>query len=348
MVYKSKSEEGYHASHLETCYGSAQSTGDKAECRNYRPISVLCGISKVIERHVHDALYIYLTQHSLLFSEQSGFRPGHSCETALLRMNDTWAAAIDRGDINCVILLDLRKAFDLINHECLLKKINIYQCDDNANTWFSSYLTGRTQQTTFIGQLSKTAAITAGARQGSIIGPLLFILYMNDLPLHIHNDINTFADDSTLHTTGPNIEEIQLSLQADLNVKTTWCTHNEMVINTSKTKATIITTQQRRHHLQNDMLSITLNEHNLQQVNQQKVIGVVVDENLKWREHVNGVYKKISQTLALFLRIKQFLPQRSRLLFYNSYIMPHLDYCVTVCGIVVILSGWRNSKHRHQ
>ena len=94
----------------------------------------------------------------------------------------------------------------------------------------------------------------------------------------------------------------------------------------------LITTKQRRHHIQNDRLNITLNELNLQQVSQQKVIGVVVDDNLKWREHVNGVYKKIYQTLALFRRIKQFLPQWSRILFYNSYIMPHLDYCVTVWG----------------
>ena len=95
---------------------------------------------------------------------------------------------------------------------------------------------------------------------------------------------------------------------------------------------TLITTHQRRHHLQNDRLSIALNEHNLQQVNQQKVIGVVVDENLKWREHVNGVYKKIYQTIALFRRIKQFLLQWSRILFYNSYIMPHSDYCMTLWG----------------
>ena len=107
---------------------------------NYRPISVLCGIIKVIERHVHDALYTYLTQHSLLFASQSGFRPIHSCETVLLRMIDLWAAAIDRGDINGVILLGFRKTFDLINHACLLKKLNIYQCDDNANMWFFKYI----------------------------------------------------------------------------------------------------------------------------------------------------------------------------------------------------------------
>ena len=189
--------------------------------------------------------YHYLTQHSLLFSAQSGFRPGRSCETALLRMIDMWAAAIDRGDINGVILMDFRKAFDL-------KKLNIYQCDDNASMWFRSYLTGRTQQTSFRGHLSEPAAITAGVPQGSILGPLLFILCMNDLPLHVHNDIDMFANDSTLHTSGPNIEKIQLSLQTDFNVITTRCTDNTIVINTSKTKTMLITTQQRRHHLQND------------------------------------------------------------------------------------------------
>ena len=183
------------------------------------------------------------------------------------------------------------------------------------------YITGRTQQTSFKWHLSETAAITAGVPQVSILGPLLFILY---IPLHIHNAIDLFADDSTLHTSCPNIEKIQLRLQTDLNVITTWYTDNKMVINTSMTNTMLITTQQRRHHLQNDRLSIALDKENLQQVNQHKVIGVVVEENLKWREHVNGVCQKISQTFALFRRIKQFLPQWSRILFYNSYIMPHL------------------------
>ena len=118
-------------------------------------------------------------------------------------MIDMWAAAIDRGDINGVILLDLRKAFDPINHEYLMKKLNIYQCDDNANMWSRSYLTGITQQTSFRGHVSEiAAAITAGVPQDSILGPLLFILYMNDLPLLIHNDIDMFANESTLHTSG--------------------------------------------------------------------------------------------------------------------------------------------------
>ena len=239
---------------------------------------------------------------------------------------------MDRGEVNGVIMLDLRKAFDLISHECLLEKLRIYQCDDNSSKWFRSYLTGRTQQTSVKGHLSETAVITAGVPQGSIMGPLLFILYMNDLPLHIDNNIDMFADDSTLYTSGHNVDEIQRSLQTNLNAVTTWCEDNRMVLNVAKTKCMLITTKQRRHHLRNNQLAITLNDQELQQVKQHKVIGVVVDENLLWREHANVFFKKVSQTLALFRRIKHFLPKWSKIMFYNAYIMPHLDYCVTVWG----------------
>ena len=231
-------------------------------------------MSKIVERHVHDALYKYLTEHNILFTAQSGFRPGHSCETALLRMMDMWAAAMDCGEVNGVIMLDLRKASDLISLECLLEKLRIYQCDDNSSKWFRSYLTGRTQQTSCKGHLSETAVIIAGVSQGSILGPLLFILYMNDLPLHIDNNIDMFADDSTLYTSGHNVDDIQHSLQTNLNTVTACCEDNRMVINTAKTKCMLITTKQRRHHLRNNQLAITLNDQQLQQVKQHKVIGV--------------------------------------------------------------------------
>ena len=141
-----------------------------------------------------------------------------------------------------------------------------------------------------------------------------------------------FADDSTLYTSGHNVDEKQCSLQTNLNAVTTWCEDNRMVIKTAKTKCMLITTKQRRHYLRNNQLAITLNDQQLQQVKQHKVIGVDVDENLQWREHVTGVFKKVSQTLALFRRIKHFLPKWSNIMFYNAHIMPPLDYCVTVWG----------------
>ena len=129
---------------------------------------------------------------------------------------------------------------------------------------------------------------------------------MNDLPLHIDNNIDMFTDDSTLHMSGHNVDEIQRIIQTNLNAVSTWCEDNRMVLNTAKTKCMLITTKL------------------------PKVIGVVADENLQWREHVNGVFKKVSQTLALFRRIKHFLPKWSKIMICNAYIMPHFDYCVTV------------------
>ena len=155
---------------------------------------------------------------------------------------------------------------------------------------------------------------------------------MNDLPLHIYNNIDMFPDDSTLYTSGHNVDEIQHSLQTSLNAVTIWCEDHRMVTNTAETKYMLISTKQRRHHLRNNQLAITLNDKQLQQVKQHKVIGVDVDENLQWREHVIGVFKKVYQTLALFRRIKHVLPKWSKIMFYNAYIMPHLDYCITVWG----------------
>ena len=237
---------------------------------------------------------------------------------------DMWTTVMDSGDVNDVIMLELRKTFDLISHACLLEKLRIYQSDDNSSKWFRSYLTGRTQQTSVTGHLSETAFITAGVPQGSIMGPLLFILYMNDLPPHIDNNIDMFADDSTLYTSGHNVDDIQRSLRTNLNAVTTWCEDNRMILNVAKTKCMLITTKQRRHHMRNNQLAITPNVQELQKVKRHKVIGVVVDENLQWREHVYGVFKKVSQTLALFRRIKHCLPKWSKVMFYNANIIPVL------------------------
>ena len=250
-----------------------------------RPISVLCILSKLIERHVHDALYEYLTRQKLLFTAQSGFRAAHSCETALLRMRDIWSTAMDKGELNSVILLDLRKAFDLINHGLLLQKLKIYKCNNNSMKWFESYITGRIQVTSFRGSTSNSANITVGIPQGSILGPLFFILYMNDLPLHVTTNIDMYADDSTVHKSWKTIQDIEQNLNSDMKAISDWCSENKMVINTTKTKSMLITTKQRRSHLI-ETLTIKVNDQVLEQTDHEKLLGVVVDENLDWKHHI--------------------------------------------------------------
>jgi len=141
-----------------------------------------------------------------------------------------------------------------------------------------------------------------------------------------------YADDSTLHTVGKTVSSISEDLQSEMNKVVSWCDENKMVINTSKTKCMLITTKQKESHLNDDKLEILVNGEGLEQVRQEKLLGVTLDCNLDWSYHIDKVAKKVSSSLALFRRIRKHLPLWSRKLFYNCYIAPHMDYCVTVWG----------------
>ena len=185
---------------------------------NYRPISILCALSKILERHVHDSLYTYLMYHNMLHDGQSGYRAMHSCETAMNHMVHKWASAIDKGLVNGVVLLDLRKAFDLVNHTILLDKLSVYGCSQQSMRWLSSYLPERKQFVLFKGKQSGLSEITTGVPQGSILGQLFFILFMNDMPMSTRtiNNVDMYADDSTIGVCGKNIQEIELKLNNEL------------------------------------------------------------------------------------------------------------------------------------
>ena len=158
-------------------------SNDKANRANYRPITILNTLSKLAERHVNTHLYNFLNTRNLLYILQSGFRTLHSCETALLQLTSDWLKAMNDGEISGVILLDLRKAFDLVDHNILLRKLELYGCDDSSTKWFTSFLKGRTQYVKFQNSKSNQREVKVGVPQGSILGPTLFVLCANDLHL---------------------------------------------------------------------------------------------------------------------------------------------------------------------
>ena len=308
-------------------------SGSSQDLGNFRPISILPALSKLIERHIYDSFYLYLVSNNLLYSAQSGFRKSFSCETALAQMIHKWTSAINHGLLNGIIYIDLRKAFDLIDHGILLKKLELYRCTALTVMWFKSYLKDREQCTSFKGILSERATVKSGVPQGSILGPLLFILFINDMPLHTEGDMDMYADDSTLSTVGKNINELEDTLNHDLQNVDKWCKNNRMLINVQKTKAMIMTTWQKRLALnERREMNVFLNNEKIQSVECEKLLGVIVNQDVSWEPHIVKTLKTVNRLLGVLWRIKKYLPLKTRKLFYTSFILPHMDYCSSIWG----------------
>ena len=307
--------------------------GPRDDTNNYRPISVLPVISKLIEKHVHDSLMSFLTAHNVLHLSQSGFRPNFSCETALLKMINKFHQSINDGQIIGMVMVDFRKAFDLVDHTLLLKKLEHYKISAETLQWFTSYLLNRKQKVVLNNVESSTAEVECGVPQGTILGPLLFLMFINDLPLYTDNVFtDLYADDTTLYQTGLSQTLIKESLQLALQRLAVWCKHNGMLLNTEKTKVMLITTPQKRLHLQNSILHLTYNNDVLKNVQNDKVLGVHIDNNLTWTVHTEFIAKKISSNLWLLSKLKEYLSTEHRVQFYKTYLQPHIDYCSTVWG----------------
>ena len=307
--------------------------GDRSDPGNYRPISILPTISKLYERHVASQIYEYLSTFNLLHVEQSGFRQFHSCQTALTKLIDTWLKEMDEGNVIGVSFLDFRKAFDLVNHNILIDKLKYYNFNNSAIEWISSYLSNRHQSVHIGNARSSRRTITCGVPQGSVLGPLLFLIYINDLPLHVqHSKLSLFADDATLHKSATSMESINLHISSDVDNVNSWCRENAMIINEAKSKCMMIGTSQRLSKLQSRTLNVNVNDQTLDNVDNEKLLGVHLDSHLQFNKHVDVVCRSITSKIALLKRIKRYLPLSYRTLYYNAYVLPCIDYCLTIWG----------------
>ncbi|PFX15504.1 putative RNA-directed DNA polymerase from transposon BS [Stylophora pistillata] len=212
-------------------------SGSKDDPRNYRPISVLPVVSKVLERLIHKQLASFFDDHNLLCKLQSGFRRMHSTETAVTYFADEILLNMDKGLVTGSVFIDLAKAFDTVDHDILLRKLEYYGICEESLLWFKDYFTGRKQFVQIDSHSSEELAITSGVPQGSILGPLLFIVYINDLPRCVkHCSVNMYADDTVLYLAGPTVDNLTFYFNQDLQCLSEWLEDNNLVLNVSKTK----------------------------------------------------------------------------------------------------------------
>ena len=194
-------------------------------------------------------------------------------------MIDSWLKAVNDGKLTGCVMVDFRKAFDLVDHKILLNKLKCYKCDVNCLSWFESYLSNRTQRVSVNNNLSAPASVKCGVPQGSILGPLLFLIFINDLPLVLQNYVvvDLFADETAFYDFQFDITQLETNLQHVLNLLRIWCRQNGMVLNTDKTKVMLITSRQKRLSMHNPVLSLTYSDIDINMTHADKILGVHVD-----------------------------------------------------------------------
>ena len=296
---------------------------------NYRPVSVLSCISKVYESILNDQLVAYFCD---MFNKLvSAFRKGYSCQSLLIRLIDDWKNALDNNNIIGAVFMDLSKAFDCLSHSLLIAKLNAYGMTYSSCCLLSDYLTDRKQRVKLGSSRSTWNDITKGVPQGSILGPLLFNVFMNDLFFFIERcSLYNYADDNSLSAVSKDISEVIGSLKHDCQVSIDWFENNGMQANPDKFHFMLLSSKV----LHVDKLDIG-NGTIICSEPYIKALGVVIDHKLNFSEHVSASCKKAARQLNALARISRFLDVHSRKIIYNSFICSNFNYCPlvwTFCG----------------
>ena len=318
--------------------------GCKTDPHNYRPISILSAISKIIEKIVFKQFYDYLNSGEILNAFQSGFRALHSTATALLDATNNWYLNIDDGKINAVLFLALKKAFDTVDHTILLQKLKHYGIYNTTLKWFESYLSGRKQITTIESSTSVPCNIKCGVPQGSNLGPLLFLIYINDLPnCKLTAKTRLYADDSNLTFSAKSVNEVQKVMNQDLGEVSTWLGANKLTLNVLKTEYMLMATHQKLSSIPKEPAVVVHNEQ-IERVDEYNCLGITLDETLSWNKQVEKISKKVSKGLGALRRIRPYVPQATLVSVYNAIILPYFDYCSTVWGSIGTCLGDKLQK----
>ena len=300
---------------------------------NYRPISLLSNINKILEKLMFNRLYTFLESNKCIYDLQFGFRQKHSTNHALLSMTQQIKDIIDKGNLAVGVFVDFQKAFDTVNHKILLKKLEHYGVRGIANKWFSSYLANRQQYVTINGIKSETKQIIHGVPQGSVLGPLLFLIYINDLNACIlFSTIRHFADDTNLLYTvdysKPRNRNPLRKLNIDLKSLNQWLLANKISLNATKTE--LIYFRNNRTQIPNGNLK--LNGVKLEPTSQIKYVGITFDEHLTFKRHITLLNSKLKRANSLLALSRHYLSKKLLIQIYYGQFYSHLTYGCQLWG----------------
>ena len=301
-------------------------SGDKCLLNNYRPISVLSCFSKILERIVYKRLINFLNHNNILSDSQYGFRNKYSTSLALINIANKIVDAFEENSFLIGIFIDLSKAFDTINHNILLAKLNYYGIRGTANNWFHSYLTKRFQCTRYKSCTSDLKEIVCGVPQGSLLGPLLFILYINDLSTatNLFSYI-LYADDTNIICSDQNINSLCKKVNENLAKISEWFHSNRLSVNTKKCNYMLFSNRLRNVDLSH--FHVQLNNINIPRVETTKFLGVHLDSNLTWRSHISEIQTKVSKNVGVMSKLSYMLPKYALRMLYCTLVLPFFSYC---------------------
>lgn len=304
--------------------------GDPTLFQNYRPIAILPVFSKIFEHLLHTRLVSFFDRNNIISSSQFGFRKHYSTEQALASTMERISSELDHGNDVIGIFLDLKKAFDTVNSEILLRKLHFYGVRGIPLALIRNYLHGRTQRTVLNNYHSHQLQCSCGVPQGSILGPLLFIVYINDLSNTLSSAFTTmYADDTNIFLSGNNITHMTDILNIEMQALSSWLQCNRLSLNVDKTHVMVFSLNPTTRNLKP---SIEINGSSISTINTTTFLGVKIDNSLSWKHHTTHVCNKISKSIGILKKVSHIFDRTVLQNLYNTFILPYLTYCISIWG----------------